>query len=137
MMLFDIHSLIKPKWLIKLKRSFVLCSCPATKEEDKKYSSVLQKTVVESDLHPDAPDSQVRKCCLPFLTLCAVETTQCCEARLPQRSAMAAHEARKVPKQITRSLAILTRTMREEHSNVEEVGRLKVAQCSLLLFSST
>ena len=73
----------------------------------------------------------------PFLTLCAVETTQCCDARLPQRSAMAAHEARKVPKQITRSLAILTRTMREEHSNVEEVGRLKVAQCSLLLFSST
>ena len=118
----------------------MLCSCPATKEEDKKYSSVLQKTVVESDLHPDAPDSQVRKCCLPFLTLCAVETTQCCEARLPQRSAMAAHEARKVPKQITRSLAIslfLTRTMWEGHSNEEEVGRLKVAQCSLLLFSST
>ena len=65
----------------------------------------------------------MRKCCLPFLTLCAVETTQCCEARLPQRSAMAAHEARNVPKQITRSLAIslfLTRTMGDEHSNEEE-----------------
>ena len=70
----------------------------------------------------------VNKSCLPFLTLCAVETTQCCEARLPQRSAMAAHEARKVPKQITRSLAILlflTRTMRKEHSNEAE-GRFKV-----------
>ena len=92
------------------------------------------------------------KSCLPFLTLCAVETTQCCEARLPQRSAMAAHEARKVPKQITRSLAILlflTRTMREEHSNEAE-GRFKVLVffefpllikavqgCTLLLFSTT
>ena len=42
-----------------------------------------------------------------LLTLCAVETTQCCEARLPQSSAMAAHVARKVPKHTTRLLTML------------------------------